>query len=213
MPSKLYGSLPTDLGRVDISPKEFKYYQYCPVKIPGGIISIPFGLVEFEEIVYKSIEFFKSNYSSYDDQYIYLTAKTMWVSSCNPGNRPGWHSDGFMTDDVNFIWSNNNPTQFLKSKKLFPLIQDHEKSMEQMHSMVATSKVVTYPNKNLLFLDDSVIHQVNPDFKEGVRSFVKVSFSRNLYNLEGNSINPEIKITEKQKPRLETRNCPQGHQK
>lgn len=27
-------------------------------------------------------------------------------------NRMGYHSDGFLTDDINYIWCDNNPTIF-----------------------------------------------------------------------------------------------------
>ena len=66
------------------------------------------------------------------ENYVYLTAKTLWVSPENPGNRPGWHSDGFMTDDLNYVWSDRDGTLFWEPAETCDFTQDHELSLAEM---------------------------------------------------------------------------------
>ena len=121
------------------------------------------------------------------DQYVYLTAKTLWVSGDYIGNRPGWHSDGFGTNDLNYIWYDRAPTEFLDAD--FDLPDDCADAMEQMANHALGRVPVLYPDKHLLRLDPSVIHRSPVDFEAGMRTFVKVSVSPDRYDLVGNSVN------------------------
>jgi hypothetical protein len=55
--------------------------------------------------------------------------------------------------------------------------------------VASSGPIVTYPDKHLLRLDESVIHRVAENFTSGMRTFVKVSVSEHRYDLEGNSVN------------------------
>ena len=197
----IYGSLPDDLGLIDIDPKEMMFWMYCPVKIPYGELCLPDNLKLFQPIIDSVI----AN-EDVHTKYMYLTAKTLWVEGSYIGNRPGWHSDGFGTDDVNYIWYTHCPTEFISGE--FDLSTDCDQSMLEMEKISETSKIITYNNKHLLRLTPEVIHRSPTDFPSGIRSFVKVSLSDNVYDLEGNSINHGLEIKFNLHPRKMERNHP-----
>lgn len=181
---RTYGALPEDMGLLDLSPVEMMFWMYCPVRTPGSHFVIPPNLERFKPILLAA---FNSEASGDSDRYVYLTAKTLWVGGDNIGNRPGWHSDGFGTDDINYIWYDRAPTEFIEDS--FTLPGDCEDAMVAMTVRAAARPLVTYPDKHLLRLTPSCIHRSPVRFAEGMRTFVKVSISTERYNLEGNSIN------------------------
>lgn len=204
----IYGASPIDLGLIELSPSEMMAWLYCPIKVPGTVaFSIPDNLKQFEKII-DAVEL-DQGYNLID-KYVYLTAKTLWVTAENPGNRPGWHSDGFMTDDLNYIWSDCNGTLFWEPEQLTSFIQDHNASLAEMGRRAEFDPFhhVVYPNKHLLRLDQTVIHRVADVNNPRWRSFVKVSVSRNVYNLIGNSINHELGPIGEYVPRSDERDHP-----
>lgn len=185
---ELYGLNPINCGVVDLDVTEFMYWLYCPIKAPWGGFHFPDQLKQFKPLVERALHYV------YQTDYVYITAKRLYVTPENRGNRPGWHSDGFMTNDLNFVWSDANPTLFWEPEQLVHIEQDHTKSLLQMEQLAEADKLhwTTYPSKSLLCLDQYVIHRV-ADFEEaGMRTFVKISVSPNKYDLEGNSKNEPI---------------------
>lgn len=198
-----YGNLPKDLGLIDLSPKEMMFWMYCPIKHPGAWnVSLPENLKQFVDIVLAARDDCRDRWG---ESYIYLTAKTLWVSGDYIGNRPGWHSDGFGSNDLNYIWCDRAPTEFVAGSWTF--VDDHNESLNQMEDAAQACAPISYPDKHLLALDPSVIHRSPVGFAPGMRTFVKVSVSDNKYNLEGNSVNhllPSFQL----KPREKERNHP-----
>lgn len=209
---KKYGSAPVVLDHIDLNPTEMMFWMYCPIKI-GRQSVIPHNLKQFYELIYHAGEDYIAThgYDAYEKVNAYITAKTLWVTKDAPGNRPGWHSDGFMSNDINYIWSTTNPTLFWQPKELVAFTQDHTKSLGEMDAVEAdTMHHFTYPDKTLLRLDESVIHRVGTYDKPGLRTFVKVSFSNDKYDLEGNSHNYGLDYNWPMRKRGEVRNAPQG---
>lgn len=201
----IYGALPEDLGLIDISPVEMMCWLYCPIQTPREGLNLPDNLLQFRPIIKAACD---REGGSDLRKYVYITAKTLWVSGDNPGNRPGWHSDGFGTEDVNYIWYDRAPTEFLDAS--FTLPEDCADAMDRMEleACYAGNEIVTYPNKHLLRLTPAVVHRVAPSFEPGMRTFVKVSISKDRYNLEGNSINHGISERWPLVPRFSGRNHP-----
>lgn len=207
-----YGTLPWDLGLVDIEPVETMAWLYCPIKLAGEYCTtIPANLQGFTQLatrVWRDLDELE-----WLNSYVYITAKTLFVTPENPGNRPGWHSDGFLTDDLNYIWTDTNPTTFWHTKgALARFSADHVKSMAEMDALCEhdTANHVTYPLKHLLRLDQSVLHKVSPVTTPGMRTFVKVSVSKHVYALRGNSINHRLPLEGQYGERTVERNCPTG---
>lgn len=194
---KLCGNAPRVIAHVDLSPVEMMAWLYCPIKLPyaGDDPTIPDNLLQFDDIVFEVFKDLRERDPlRWRRSYVYLTAKTLWVTPEDPGNREGWHCDGYGSSDLNYIWYDRNPTEFWEPnyKLLYP--DDHKTSMEQMTSDAALypEAIKTYPDKTLLCLDETVIHNVAPCLTPGWRSFVKVSVSDHKYLLAGNSINHEL---------------------
>jgi len=194
-----YGAPPKDLGHIDLSPTEMMFWMYCPIFVPRSErIVLPANLEQFRPIVGAVVDDLAEDGVYYydDDLHIYLTAKTLWVSGDYIGNRPGWHSDGFGTEDRNYIWCDRAPTEFLTTGLTgdLSLSDDCDVSMAQMHAYglrpaMYGAEIVTYPDKHLLRLFADVIHRSPVNFEPGMRTFVKVSVSKDRYDLVGNSIN------------------------
>lgn len=201
-----YGASPLALGRILLEWGEYMHYLYLPVKMPGtremrlprrlGFISpVIDAVLPCEEAA------LHDRGETLDDYYIYVTVRRGYAAPGNPLNRPGWHADGFGTDDTNYILSDRWPTRFATG--LFGCIaEDHVNSAEQFDAIAAahdsrlgeplTDEVLVFDgDPDVLYrLTPSVVHSV-PIIPApgGDRGFLKVSFSRDRYNLRGNSHN------------------------
>ena len=210
----IYGALPIDLGLIDLSPSEMMFWLYCPIKMPGQLIwNSPPNLEQFEPIIGAVSQ--DCSLDAWRESYVYITAKTLWATPENPGNRPGWHSDGFLTDDLNYIWADANPTVFFFDGQRHAFSADHSASLSEMDALceepvAAAFDHRTYPVKHLLRLDQTVLHKVATNIRPGVRTFVKISVSRHRYALRGNSINHELAPDWAYADRQAERNCPIG---
>lgn len=186
-----YGDLPEDLGYLDLPTHEMMFWQYCPVSVPGMYYEVlPDNLEQFFEILSRVHNYDPGHY---ERSYVYLTVKTLWATPSNPGNRPGWHSDGFGTDDVNYIWYDRVPTEFYADD--FTLPESCEDAIAIMTERAAGAAMITYPERHLLRLTPSCVHRVAADFEPGMRTFLKVSLSKDKYNLLGNAVNHRLPAT------------------
>lgn len=199
----IYGRLPTDLGLIDLDPTEMMFWMYLPLKMSANErFYIPDTLEQFRPII---MRVYVDDPDRFVRSFVYLTAKTLWVAGDYIGNRPGWHSDGFGTTDVNYIWSDRAPTEFFEDRFVLP--PDCTNSMAIMAERAAQATLLTYPDKHLLKLTPEVIHRSPVGFEAGMRTFVKVSVSDDQYNLQGNSINHKLPPWP-QVPRQAERNHP-----
>lgn len=140
------------------------------------------------------------------DRYVYVTAKTMWVEPGNPGNRPGWHIDGWGSDDdINYTWCNMNPTQFAV-QDFFGISTDDTTSMLDMAEQVDSSCIYTPIDECLLRLTNDMVHRVDPYPDPGYRTFIKVTLSNHIFRNAGNSVNHDLQYNWDIRPRKNTRN-------
>src|SRR5699024_7534352 len=137
-----------------------------------------------------------------------LRAKRPYVKGGGNLNRMGWHCDGFMTDDINYIWSDCIPTEYVAGQ--FELVQDHKKSIDQMNRLFYHSEPLKCKTNSIYRLDETVIHRsdYNREKHAVLRHFVKVSFSKEQYNLKGNSHNYLLDYDWEMKDRDTHRNHP-----
>ena len=206
-----YGDLPIDLGKFDINWNENCFYLYLPIKMAGSMsIKIPDRLKIFNPLINKTLSrilgteinntewyrlisryessFSKERHDSLIGRYLYLTVKHFLVNPAFWGQRGGAHCDGFGTNDINWIWYDENPTEFNTGP--FTDISEHEhKSLKQFEAKWNDKNTVTYPEKHLLELTPFVVHRVARVTRYMMRTFVKISLSEHKYNLVGNSHN------------------------
>lgn len=203
-----YGALPEDLGLVDISISEAEmcFVQYLPIKIPNSksLYTLPANLKWCEELIQKA--FLNELNPDTGRDYVYLTVKRVYGT----GNREGWHCDGFGTDHTNYIWYDSHPTEFYAGNML-ELPFNHSDSMRFMENNIGDpDDKILYMCKHLIRMDQSSIHRVNPESFTGLRTFVKISFSDEKYNLKGNAHNYGLNYDWSMVERKPERNHPTG---
>jgi hypothetical protein len=206
-----YGKLPRNLGQIKLDVGEMMCYLYLPVKMPGDNTCTYEPRLHFLNDLMTKVGKDVQDQLGWKDflnRYIYVTAKTLWVTPGNPGNRPGWHTDRFMTDDLNYIWYDKNPTVFNSTPCI--ITPHHTKSIQEFNEQVDDANNVFYENCNLLALDSFVIHKCIESFQPSMRTFIKISVSKHKYNLEGNSHNYLLDYDWNLHSRKEVRNEPNG---
>jgi len=172
---------PEIIGSFDIQCEEFMHAVYMPVAFPRTKVRLPRNLECFRKLV-DVAEYWAGN-----STYIYLTVKHMYGGAGVPVNRPGWHIDGYGSDDINYIWYDSVPTEFCVQE--FELSADHALSMKQMSEQAKVENIKTYPARSLLKLDNTIVHRVGISEAPVLRTFAKVSVSKDKYNLKGNAHN------------------------
>ena len=193
-----YGSKPVEIfdkgWPIYCHCKEMMFYQYLPIKMSNSLSTPVYEdrLKYFSRLIQGCEKDFIQNFGleAYRDHYIYLTVKHQYQLPNCSYNREGWHSDGFMSDDINYIWSNRFGTEFNFSE--FNLTQDHNISLKEMEEQALPENNFIYEDQSLLRLDQFNIHRVQKTEEEGMRTFFKLSFSKEKYNLIGNSHNYEL---------------------
>jgi len=177
--------LPEDLGEIVLKPSEVLYYLYLPVSMKGDDNWVTDMRLSFLHPLLEKVR--ENDPGAFVDNYVYVTAKRMFVGGGVTPNRPGWHADGFLSSDINYVWYDCIPTLF--NKGLFVVEEDHVSSLVQFEEQADPSNIVTFPDRHLLKLDSSVVHAVGEATAQVMRTFIKISVSPNKYNLEGNSHN------------------------
>lgn len=206
--SKVYGSAPVEVAKIKCDVEEMFFYQYLPIHITGGYVPIPDQLRVFDKVVWECIRDFRLLGKTWMEYKIYLTAKRLFVTEGCGLNRDGWHTDGFGSDDINYIWCDTLPTKYICGE-FRNVPQDHVESLKHFEHL-GNGNTHHYCNVNTIYrLDDTVIHaQDNYKGSPTLRTFVKVSFSKERYNLRGNSHNYLLDYNWEMKDRDLERNHP-----
>lgn len=193
---------------------EFMHYQYLPVWMhdhwqnPVQFFATPPNVRFLTPLLYAAAKDYTANYELLDGHYVYLTARHGFATPGNPLNRPGWHCDGFGTDDINYVWWSGPGTRFAV-QNFGNISDDHFKSLDQFEARVLPSCVYTPEEKNLYRLDPTIVHSTPEIEPPGcMRSFVKISISKHKYNLVGNSHNYMLDYDWEMYPRDILRNDP-----
>ncbi len=203
----LCGKPPIVIGHFELEQPEMMFVQYMPVIMPHRrcastpIFRSPANLKFVNPLIGAVLRHEEWDF----ENYLYITAKSLYVTA-ETMNRPGWHIDGFGTDDVNYIWSDSSPTEFCVQS--FDLSEDCDTSMRQMDEQARPENIRTYGEKMLLKLDSDVVHRVPPGAPPSFRTFVKLSISKHRYNLQGNAHNYLFDYDWPMFPREASRNHP-----
>lgn len=183
---KIYKGLPDVGGNFQIKPQYGLSCLYMPIKMKDDY---KFRIPESFLFLYKIINACMQTDGA-ENKYVYLSYECSWVKKGIPQKRPGIHADGFLTDDINFIWYDKDPTIFYDQE--FEIELDHKRSMEQFFMQARGFAEKTYPIYTLLRLTEQVVHRTAIPKEDGVRQFFKLSISKDKYNLKGNTKNPLI---------------------
>lgn len=210
MKTKHYGIAPELIGRprVGIPYNDSKYYLYLPIKMAGNpFFRVPEEFYAFQEIIAMAVNAECRRQTCINHLYVYISIETSPLKAGIYQKRPGWHADGFLTDDVNYVWYDALPTEFCVQD--FDITQCHTTSMKQFEEQARNENIVTYEAFNLIRMDQRHVHRTAlPTENRHSRTFVKISFSKHKYNLKGNSVNSLFNYDWKMHDRNEVRNCP-----
>lgn len=204
-----YGEPPRPLHKFTLQWDELMHYLYLPIRLPHTTgLHIPDRLQFLTNLIRAAFADAQTINPDVIDWHIYITARHGHATPDNPLNRPGWHCDGFGTEDLNYIWWDRWPTRFAL-QPFHNIHPGHSESMRQFDAQVDESNAVTYPDQTLLALNPYVVH-ATPIIPPpgGMRRFVKISFSPHRYNLRGNSHNYLLNYNWPMYDRNELRNDP-----
>lgn len=180
---KLQGLPAIVASDVHLKLDEVVYLLYMPVATPETQLALPPQALPYIPLLHAVTR----SEPRAQEEYIYLTVKRMIVGPTVTPNRPGWHADGFGTDDLNFVWYDCVPTIFNRSE--FDVSEDHTLSLQQFEEQAWYENDVVFPTHTLLRLDPTIVHRVGRADREQMRTFVKITISKNQFNLIGNSRN------------------------
>lgn len=210
--NKKYDQPPVSLGEFRPEVSEMMLYQYLPVKMAGigETIKMYPCLHPFKELLAEAmIDFLESTNKKLCDHYIYITAKRMFVAPGQNVNRLGWHSDGFMTQDVSYVWCDSIPTLWTDSFPDPPV--DDTAALAYFNSTLHTDRIYQTEAFHLYRMDQFVVHACDVATETTLRTFVKINFSKDRYDLKGNSHNYMINYNWPMKERKTERNHPQSN--
>lgn len=185
---RAFGNMPKQLNYHTISLWEVMYYLYLPVRMDSSReLRLPMNVRQVLSLVYTADKAVRDLQRTY--AYTYLSARKGFATPDNPLNRPGWHCDGFGTDDLNFIWWKGPGTRFAV-QHFQDISDDHNRSLMQFGAQVNPASVWSPPQEHLYMIDPSVVHATPIIEAPGcMREYVKISYSNEKYNLENNSHN------------------------
>lgn len=213
-----YGQTPVPLP-IPFQPdwQEFMHYLYLPINMPEHEIprgqSLTFRIPQRLRFLRDAVDQACIDYGmtlggDLNDTYIYLTARRGIATPDNPINRPGWHCDGFGTDDINYVWFDRFPT--LVAFQTFERIsKSHITSARQFENQA--HNIHELSPLTLFRFNPYVVHAApcsSIPHTGAMRSFLKISFSKHRYNLVGNSHNYLFDYDWKMFDRSDVRNDP-----
>lgn len=181
---------PIVIGEFRANCSEMMFYQYLPIKLAGHTKPIMEDRLScFSELIGMILCDFIGVYGldKYIESNIYLTAKNLFQKKDCSYNRMGYHSDGFMTNDINYLWCNKFPTVFNIGE--FDITPDDTLSLQDMEEQALPENDISFPENSVVRITQDHIHRVAQVTEDGLRAFVKVSFSTGIFNLKGNSHN------------------------
>lgn len=200
-----FGDEPVFLGYYDLAFTEVMHWMYLPVVWRGQAeLRLPPNVEFLRPMIQRCMD--DRHLWWRRDAYVYLTARHGWATPENPINRPGWHTDGFGSNDINYIWADVHGTRFAVHP-FERISRDHIMSMRQFEAQATTTMLGD--DQALYRLNQFVVHQTPIIPPPGCwRSFVKVSISPFKYNLAGNSHNHLFDYDWEMLSRDEVRNDP-----
>lgn len=185
--TKTYGQVPKVLGNFPIRVTESMYYLYMPIKMADNDdIRLPRRLELFVRLLSAIRQAHESDI--FKDKYLYISAKHMLVNPGFWGGRGGYHCEGFMSNDINWMWYDHNPPTF-NTSKFHDISPDPKLSLKQFEQQALYSNEIRYPEYSLLELNPFTVHKITPVTRYFQSTVVKFTVSPNKYNLIGNSHN------------------------
>lgn len=176
-------NIPDDLGEFEIKniPSEKIYVLRMLIKKPFEDIKIPENLIWITPFIdYENN--YQNNILNIKQPFLYLTIRSGIVSSVNDDV---WHVDGFSLNithlpEQNYIWVNNNPTEYIEGK--FKIPSDFNYKKHNIHlffqdNITKNHIIKKFSEKHIYCLDPYIIHKRPFIEKNTNRTFIRLSFT------------------------------------
>lgn len=202
------------VGTVEIDVALGTKYLYLPISLKGSPeITLPLD-IRYNTGLLAMIFNCLQSFGDIENKYVYLSLERSMVAKGKTQKRPGFHCDGYLTEDSNFLWANTLPTQFLLGNYIV-YGNHHDTSLFDIYAKENIGNIYPAGIKEIIRTGPTDIHAAtkNTHFKEVDRTFAKISISDDRYNLKGNSINTELEYDWKMYDREAVRNHPQYKEK
>lgn len=179
---------------------KYLWVMDLPIKMPRTNIRIPYELNQFKEFILKSFTHEVLTNPHVNDWFAYLCVDQRPVMPNFSQRRPGAHSDSFpmgntqMTriSDSIYLGYNNMPTEFCIGDFTFNNNIDMTNIQEILkHFDIKTTSVKTFDPYHIIKMDSGHVHRVSFNNTNNVidRTFIKLTFSPDIFNRVGNDHN------------------------
>ena len=183
MPSGIYLDPCMTFEYCNISNMCIKEKRHSEYSIPENL---EFLVNQVLSTIYEASDHIYKNDWDYN---CYLSIKHEYVNPGSLGNRPGWHIDGFKSDQHNFIWFDALPTKIALGT--FDLTNDHDISLVEMEEQAKTKTKLVLESKHLYEMSHELVHSPcrNDTDEPILRTFIKVTFTKETFNCMNNAWN------------------------
>ncbi len=179
------------------------------IRMPGQGWAIPKELEPYKEAIQKAVEHERTVNPDFNEYYVYITVDQKKIEPEKSQRKGGYHSDAYVTQETKVIEGDVvvDHTYLISDSKELPTLfqpgpfslkgidpEDCAKVLQTFDTVSEGKEPVTYPPYTVVKLTPFDIHsaKVNKTGMALERTFIKISFSREKYNLVGNQINPNF---------------------
>ena len=183
------------------NPNSYIWSLNMPIKMPHSEVKIPKLYNQFSEFLGRVFRNEIKTNPYYDKFYAYLTIDQRKVRPFTSQRRSDWHSDSVRNiktdntyDESIYICYDNLPTVFTDAKLDFnklPTLKSNRILSDFINKSCTQSDHFLHDNYSILHFDPYSLHRenINNDSVNINRTYVKVTFSKDQYNIEGNCHN------------------------
>jgi len=180
-----------------------------PIKFPEDEWAIPINVTFVVGDAIALAAEYENAIEPIEDKYVYITVDQKPVAPGTTQRREGWHSDAYLTDDHGrqyditapaegpgdvertYICYDRLATVFAPGPWALSAPNDCETVLREFAEQIDPVRAVVHEPYTVLGLDPYCVHNGAPNRSsvEIPRTFVKVQFSRRMYNRQGNTHN------------------------
>ena len=195
-------------ARAAFSEQRGDRVQDMAFKMPGQGYRLPVLLEPYLEAIRVAIETERAvnvDFAEHEDDYLaYITVDQKVVAPHRTQRRQGFHGDAFLTPENadlgrsaltenTYLVCDRLPTEFKVGPfDLSDVYPDIARVLACFDELAAAQEVVTFAAYQVVRITPFEVHSpaLNPTDAPVERTFLKITFSRERFNREGNAINP-----------------------
>lgn len=171
------------------------------VRPSNGEMKLPQEAEQFREVIEAAMAFDRQVNPNSESFNIYISTSQGEVSAMQGQRRMGAHTDGFQEHDVTYneariidhtyIVSDSVPTEFFNQPFEVGKRSGNE-ALKFFDETANNGAVVRLQPYVIALMDAFTVHRVGLAQKTTQRTFIKVTFSLERFNREGNTLNPLV---------------------